>query len=143
MCGERSNDTMSDFTEAEIAYMQSQKLGRLATINDAGEPQVTPVGVHYNAATDTIDIGGHGIASSVKYHNVRAHPIVAFVVDDVLPPWQPRGVEIRGRAEALATGGKDIMPNFDDAIIRITPTRIRAWGLESDGQRNIRNVERP
>jgi pyridoxamine 5'-phosphate oxidase family protein len=61
----------------------------------------------------------------------------------VLPPWQPRGVEIRGRAEALATGGKDIMPNFDDAIIRITPTRIRAWGLESDGQRNIRNVERP
>jgi pyridoxamine 5'-phosphate oxidase family protein len=139
---ERSEQHMSRFTEAEIAYLTSQRMGRLATINDAGEPQIAPVGVHYNAATDTIDIGGHNFGRSKKYHNVRAHPMVAFVVDDVPPPWQPRGIEIRGRAEALATGGKDIMASFDDAIIRIHPTRIIAWGLESDGRRNTRNVER-
>lgn len=131
---------MSAFTEAEIAYMGSQRLGRLATVNAAGEPHVVPVGFRYNPATDTIDIGGHGIGSSKKYRDVGARPMVAFVVDDVLPPWQPRGIEIRGRAEALATGGKAIGPGFDDALIRITPTRVIGWGIEGDGRRNSRNV---
>jgi pyridoxamine 5'-phosphate oxidase family protein len=131
---------MSSFSEAEIAYLKGQKLGRLATINDAGEPQIAPVGFRYNAATDTIDIGGHGIGASVKYRNIQRRPMVAFVVDDVLAPWQPRGVEIRGRAEALTTGGKDIMDAFDDELIRIHPTRIIGWGVESDKRRNSRNV---
>jgi len=132
---------MSAFTEAEIAYMGTQRLGRLATVNAAGEPHVVPVGFRYNPATDTIDIGGHGIGSSKKYRDAGARPMVAFVVDDVPPPWQPRGIEIRGRAEALATGGKAIRPGFDDELIRITPTRVIGWGIESDGRRNSRNVE--
>lgn len=132
---------MSNFTEAEIAYLQGQRLGRLATINEAGAPQIAPVGFRYNPETDTIDIGGHGVASSKKYHNARERPTVAFVVDDVLPPWQPRGIEIRGRAETLSTGGKAIRDAFDDELIRIHPTRIIGWGIESDGRRNSRNVE--
>lgn len=132
---------MSDFTEAEIAYMKGQKLGRLATVNAAGEPHVVPVGFRYNAGTDTIDIGGHGFASSKKLRDAQAHPLVAFVVDDVLPPWQVRGVEVRGWAEALATGGAAIMSGFDDAFIRIHPTRIISWGIETDAHRpNSRNV---
>ncbi len=132
---------MSSFTDAEIAYLRSQRLGRLATINEAGAPQIAPVGFRYNAETDTIDIGGHGVARSKKYRNARERPLVAFVVDDVLPPWQPRGVEVRGRAEALSTGGKTIMASFDDELIRIHPIRIISWGLESDsGKRNSRNV---
>ncbi|HEX2349689.1 MAG TPA: PPOX class F420-dependent oxidoreductase, partial [Ktedonobacterales bacterium] len=85
---------MSVFSEAEIAYLKGQKLGRLATINDAGAPQIAPVGFRYNAELDTIDIGGHGVGASVKYRNVQSRPIVAFVVDDVVSdaqaPWQPR-----------------------------------------------------
>ncbi|HZC04517.1 MAG TPA: PPOX class F420-dependent oxidoreductase [Ktedonobacterales bacterium] len=131
---------MSSFSEAEIAYIKSQRLGRLATVNAAGEPHVVPVGFRYNPATDTIDIGGHGIGGSRKYRDATARPMVAFVVDDVLPPWQPRGIEIRGRAEALATGGKAIMAAFDDELIRITPTRIVGWGIESDGRFNSRNA---
>lgn len=138
---------MSVFSEAEIAYLKGQRLGRLATINDAGAPQIAPVGFRYNAELDTIDIGGHGVGASVKYRNVQRRPIVAFVVDDVVSdaqsPWQPRGVEIRGRAEALASGGKQIRPAFDDELIRIHPTRIIGWGIEPDKRRNSRNVSQP
>ena len=49
---------MSAFTEKEIAYFTSQRLGRLATVNSQGELHVVPVGFTYNADLDTIDIGG-------------------------------------------------------------------------------------
>ncbi len=34
---------MSHFTPAEIEYLKSQRLGRLATVNQAGEPQLIRV----------------------------------------------------------------------------------------------------
>jgi pyridoxamine 5'-phosphate oxidase family protein len=58
--------------------------------------------------------------------------MAALVVDDVLPPWQPRAVEVRGQATTLDTGGKAIREGFDDPIIPITPRRIVSWGL-TDG----------
>jgi pyridoxamine 5'-phosphate oxidase family protein len=57
-----------------------------------------------------------------------------LVVDDVLPPWQPRAIEVRGEATTLDTGGKAIMDGFDDPIIRIRPRRIVSWGLEDGFQ---------
>ena len=132
---------MSSFSAEEIAYLRSQRLGRLATVNAAGEPHVTPVGFRYNAENDTIEIGGHGIAATRKFRDAGRGGIVAFVVDDVLPPWRPRGIEIRGLAEALATGGKAIMADFDDELIRIAPARIISWGIEAGGTRRYaRNV---
>ena len=123
---------MGVFTAAEIAYLQSQRLGRLATVNAAGEPHVVPVGFRYNAELDTIDIGGHGIGRSKKFRDVQRDGRAAFVVDDVpsTNPWRVRGVEVRGRAEALAEGGKAIMPNFDAELIRITPAHIAGWGID-------------
>ncbi len=47
---------MNRFTAAEIAYLQSQRLGRLATVNEKGDLHVVPVGFRYNADHDTIDI---------------------------------------------------------------------------------------
>jgi len=59
----------------------------------------------------------------------------------VLPRWRPRGIEIRGHAEALATGGKAIMADFDDELIRIAPARIISWGIiEARTRRYARNV---
>jgi pyridoxamine 5'-phosphate oxidase family protein len=73
--------------------MQSQRLGRLATVNQVGEPHVVPVTFHYNAELDLIDIGGHGMSRSKKFRDVLLNANVAFVIDDVLPPWQPRFLE--------------------------------------------------
>ncbi len=123
---------MSNFTPAEIEYLKSQRLGRLATVNSKGEPHVVPVGFRYNAELDTIDIGGHNIAKSKKYRDAARQGKVAFVVDDVLPPWKPRGIEIRGRAGIIPTGGQEIVPGFDPEIIRVYPIRIIGWGIESD-----------
>src|SRR5438067_10669252 len=105
---------MSSFTPDESAYLQSQRLGRLATVGPDGQPHVVPVSFRYNPDHDTIDIGGHGFATRKKYRDVQRNPPVAFVVDDLasVDPWIARGIEIRGEAEALTTGGKEIMPQF-------------------------------
>jgi pyridoxamine 5'-phosphate oxidase family protein len=57
---------------------------------------------------------------------------VAFVVDDVLPPWKPRMVEVRGTVQGLPEGGKEIMQGFSPEILRITPTYIVSIGLDDD-----------
>src|ERR1700710_2223680 len=46
------------FTEAEREYLQSQALGRLATVQPDGSPQVNPVGFTYNPTLEAIEISG-------------------------------------------------------------------------------------
>ena len=113
---------MSDFTPNELAYLRDaeRRLGRIATVGPDGMPHVTPTGWSYNAELDTIDVGGRDVGRTKKYRDIRRTGRAALVVDDVLPPWQPRGIEIRARAEPL------------DETIRLHPLRIVSWGLESD-----------
>jgi pyridoxamine 5'-phosphate oxidase family protein len=120
---------MSRFSPEEIEYLESQRLGRLATVGQKGDLHVVPVSFRYNPEHDTIDIGGHNLAATKKYRDALRHGRVAFVVDDVLPPWRPRMVEIRGTVEAQAEGGQEIVPNFPPQILRITPTYIASLGL--------------
>lgn len=120
----------SAFSPAELDYLRTERLlGRLATIDSSGQPHVVPVGWRYNPELNTIDIGGRDFARTRKFRNVRANRKVAFVVDDVLPPWQPRCVQIRGEAEALDAvtppDGGEPAP-----IIRITPSTVVSWGLD-------------
>jgi pyridoxamine 5'-phosphate oxidase family protein len=124
--------TMSVFSPTEISYMQSQRLGRLATVGPDGQPHVVPVAFRYNPELDAIDVGGHGFAKRKKYRDVLKDPRVAFVIDDVpsVNPWVARGIELRGLAEVLATGGEEIMRGFDPEMFRIRPKRIVSWGIE-------------
>src|SRR5919107_5371879 len=114
---------MSAFTPAEIKYLESRQLGRLATVNGEDEPHVVPTGFRYNIELDTIDIGGHNLAASKRFRDARRNGRTAFVIDDVLPPWRARGVEVRGRAEISGEGGEEIGPGFDADVIRIFPER--------------------
>jgi pyridoxamine 5'-phosphate oxidase family protein len=125
---------MSAFSDAELDYLlRERKLGRIATVDEDGVPHVVPVGWSYNAERDTIDVGGHDLDRTRKFRNVRGHPYAAFVVDDVLPPWRPRAVHVRGPAEAIrAAPSPDGGPAR--AIIRITPAKVNSWGLESAGE---------
>jgi pyridoxamine 5'-phosphate oxidase family protein len=94
-------------------------------------PQNNPVGFAVDAAAGTIDIGGWNMAASQKFRNVRANGLVAFVVDDLVTvqPWVVRGLEIRGRAEAL-TDAEPPQSFMSGEIIRIHPERIFGWGIE-------------
>jgi pyridoxamine 5'-phosphate oxidase family protein len=126
---------MSIFTPQEIAYLQSQLLGRLATVGANGDPHVVPVGFRYNSDLDTIDIGGHGIAQSKKYRDIAFSGRAAFVVDDLVSvdPWTPRMLAVRGQAEVLPSGGQAIMPDFAPELIRIFPTWIGSFGINASG----------
>lgn len=124
---------MSVFDDDEREYLSSGgRLGRLATVGPDGAPHVVPTGFRYNPDLDTIDIGGHDFAKRKKYRDVLRNPQVAFVVDDLasVNPWQPRGIEIRGEAQVLDSGGGDVHPGFDPEMFRITPRRIVSWGLQ-------------
>jgi pyridoxamine 5'-phosphate oxidase family protein len=123
---------MSVFAEFERDYLLSGiRLGRLATVGSDGGPHVVPTGFRYNSDLDTIDIGGHNFAKRKKYRDVLKNPRVAFVVDDLasVNPWRVRGIEIRGRAEVLDSGGAELGPGFDPEMFRITPEHIVSWGL--------------
>ena len=123
---------MSKFTEEELKYLQTQRLGRLATVNERGEPQVAAVGFRYNPELDTIDIGGRDMANTQKFRNIARNGLMSFLVDDVLPPWKTRSMEIRGTAQALSEGGQSISPSMSPALIRITPRRIIFWDATND-----------
>ncbi|MEQ4721651.1 PPOX class F420-dependent oxidoreductase [Nonomuraea sp. B19D2] len=118
------------FTSTELDYLSSQHLGRLATVAPDGQVQNNPVGYFVDAGTGTITIGGHAMGSSKKFGNVRKGSTVALVVDDLasIDPWQARGIEIRGTAEAL-TDADPPVPFFSREVIRITPHKIISWGL--------------
>ncbi len=127
---------MSVFTPAEVDYLKGQMLGRLATVGRNGQPHVVPVAFRYNEELDTIDIGGHnGFSQRKKFRDVQGEPRVAFVVDDLasVNPWHARGIEIRGKAEILESGGTTIRPGFDPEMFRIRPERVVSWGIDPQG----------
>ena len=123
---------MSVFSEAELQYLTGgRQLGRIATVGADGTPHVVPVTWIHNTASDTIDITGYELESSKKFRDAARSGRAAIVIDDLasVDPWRPRGVEVRGRAEAIAR---------PTPLIRIHPERIVSWGLP--GGRSARTV---
>ncbi len=123
---------MNRFTPQEIEYLQSQRLGRMATIDPKGDLHVVPLSFRYNAEEDAIDLGGHNIAGTKKYRDALRYGRIAFVVDDVLPPWKPRFVEVRGTVQAFSEGGTEINEGFRPEILRLTPTYIVSIGINDE-----------
>ncbi|MDT5337632.1 MAG: pyridoxamine 5-phosphate oxidase family protein [Mycobacterium sp.] len=122
------------FKPHEIEFMRGADLARLATMQPDGTLQNSPVGFTYNEDLGTIDIAGYRMSHSQKFRNVAANPVVAVVVDDIVSrdPWRVRCLEIRGTAVqanvGVATGVAG--DELDSAIIRITPRKIIAFGID-------------
>jgi uncharacterized membrane protein len=97
-------------------------------------PSRDPGAFRYNLEPDSkagsIDIAGQRFAECVR--DVQRTGVAALVVDDVMPSWRRRAVEVRGRASVVQTGGKNIHEEFDDQVICIRPTEIDPWGLDPD-----------
>jgi len=116
------------FTHDELAYLHGErKLARLATVGADGMPHVVPVGWSLNAELDAIEIGGHDFAGTKKFRDVKRNGRAAIVIDDLAStdPWRPRGIEVRGRAEAI---------DASRPLIRIHPRRIVSWGIDPRGR---------
>ncbi len=98
------------FTEAELEFLRSQRIGRLATVGPSGWPHVVPV---MYALTDDgeldFDVDG------VKLRNLKADPRAAMAGDAMGPK---RGLTIQGRAELIGP-----------ERARLSPARKFSWGL--------------
>ena len=120
------------FTDAELDYLAGERrLARIATVGADGTPHVVPVGWSLNQELGTIDVGGIEFEKTKKFRDVQRHGRAAIVIDDLAStdPWRPRGIEVRGPAEAITE---------PKPLVRIRPERIVSWGIE--GGRRGRTV---
>jgi pyridoxamine 5'-phosphate oxidase family protein len=98
------------FSNAELEFLRSQRLARVATVGPNGWPHVMPV----IFALD--DEGRFEFdADGVKLRNLTAEPRVALVVDASGPK---RGVAVQGRASVIG-----------HERARLEPERKFSWGL--------------
>lgn len=118
------------YTPAELEYLRSQPLGRMATVGSDGVVQVNPVGFRIRA-DGTVVIGGYSMGRTRKFRNVAETGRAAIVVDDIaaLDPWTVRGIEVRGRAEATLAD-EPPMPGTAREVVVIHPDVVFAWGVE-------------
>jgi pyridoxamine 5'-phosphate oxidase family protein len=122
------------FTAGERGYLANgPRLARVATVDSDGNPHVVPTGWSYDEPSGTIVLRGHALERTKKYRDAQRSGRIALVVDHVDEPWHPVGIEIRGWAEAVGP---------PDVHIRVHPTRIISWGIESStiGERFGRDV---
>ena len=140
---------MSAFTDAEIEFLNGQRLGRLATVGADGMPHVVPVAVFYDPEAEALVIGansafGEGVmTASKKFRDAQRQPKVAVVVDDP----SPRVLEVRGQAETHLDGGADAGQRvgapfeFAPAWMLIRPNRIVTMGVNGAAyETSARNV---
>jgi pyridoxamine 5'-phosphate oxidase family protein len=115
------------FSAEEQAYLRSQRLARVATVDADGQPDVVPVGYEYDGTH--LYIGGLNPEKTRKYRNVQAgNDKVAVVIDDLVStqPWTPRYLRIYGTAELVERAGQFGPANH----MRITPTTSWSFNLE-------------
>lgn len=106
------------FSTEEVEYLRSQPLARLATVDDEGQPDASPVGFEFDGTH--FYVGGRAPEKTRKFRNVRAgHTKVAIVIDDLasVRPWAPRFVRVYGTAEIVQRDGM-LGPG---SYMRITP----------------------
>jgi nitroimidazol reductase NimA-like FMN-containing flavoprotein (pyridoxamine 5'-phosphate oxidase superfamily) len=98
------------FTPAELEFLRSQRIARLATVGPSGWPHVVPVMYALDeSGAFEFDVDG------VKLRNLTSEPRAAITIDAMGPK---RGVAVQGHAELIST---------DRA--RLNPVRKFSWGL--------------
>src|SRR5919108_4065359 len=71
---------MSVFTESELEYLASQRLGRIATVGRDGQPHVVPTSFRYNAEQDAIDVGGMRMSRTKKAPDPQRDGLAAIPI---------------------------------------------------------------
>ena len=112
----------SVFTDAERAYIETQKVARIGTSSPTGRPDVAAV--RFRLVGDVIDIGGRVNPATYKWHNVVNNPRASVTIDDIASgdPWVVRGIKIFGRAEAVDREGTT-------GRILVHPEVIWSWNV--------------
>lgn len=98
----------------ERRFVEARRIAHLATADEAGAPQVLPVGFALSAAGDTVYSAvdekpkAHPPVRLKRLRNIEANPAVAMVFDHYEEDWRRIGwVMLRGRAEILDADGPE------------------------------------
>lgn len=127
------------FSQQEHAYLQTQPLARLATVEPDGQPDVDVVGFEFDGTR--FYIGGYQITATRKYKNIVAgQRKVSLIIDDLKTknPWAPRAIKIHGIAEVVEREGRMGRTLY----LAITPTVSWSWGIEEPQIRQGKAVPR-
>ena len=139
------------FSTAERAYLETARVGRLATADERGRPNVVPVcfALHDGTLVSAIDEKPKNEEPSElrRARDVRENPYVAVVVDEYSGDWSAlRWVQVRGRAALVDPGDDDhgagvdaLREKYDQyrthaiedrPLLRVRPGHVLSWGLD-------------
>jgi len=130
------------FSKAEVNYLKTQRLARIATASPKGTPEVSPVGFEFDGKY--FWVGSHSqdiFPTTRRYRNIAGgNNRVSIVVDDLVSvnPWRPRGVKVNGMAEVKEHDGIFGAGKY----IRISPTISVTWGIEQPKGKEWTSVKR-
>ena len=141
---------MTHFTPNQLAFLQTERAGRLATATSDGAPHVIPVCYACDGASVFIalDAKPKRVAPERlrRIRNILENPRVALVIDRYSDDWsQLAYLLIQGTAALVHPGVAEhsralallreryiqylAMPIEQQPIIAIQPTKVVAWGL--------------
>ncbi len=152
------------FSEPEVQYLKSQRLARIATVSNKGQPDVVPVafefdGKNFYVGSHSQDIfhrtvafefdgknfyvGSHSqdiFHRTLKYKNVKdGNKRVALTIDDLesIEPWRPRAIKVYGTAEVVDHKGIFGPGKY----LRISPQVSWSFGIKGLKQEGFRRVK--
>ena len=120
------------FSDEEIAYLQSQPVARLATVNAGGQPDVVPVAFELDGPYIWVGGVGPDVVSTRKLRNINAgRTKVSLVVDDLvsMEPFIARAMRVYGEAEPAVERVGMMGPGL---YSRITPKVSWSWNLAGE-----------
>ena len=141
-------DESTSFEPKVAAFLESHYVGRLATVDDAGQPYVVPVCYASEGGRLFIVIDekpkdvSHRELKRIR--NIRSNPRVCLTVDTYSDDWSQLGfVMVRGVADIVTSGEEHeraiplLRARYKQyqeldfggrAVISITPQRVVVWG---------------
>lgn len=117
------------FTDQELAYLRSQPLARLATVDAEGQPDVVPLAFEFDGTHFWVGSGSAG-GRTRKFRNVEnGRHTTALVIDDLvsLNPFIARGIRVYGHADGPVERVGITGPGI---YLKITPTISWSWNMD-------------
>jgi pyridoxamine 5'-phosphate oxidase family protein len=132
-------------SDAEVSYLKTQRLARIASASAKGVPEVSPVGFEFDGKY--FWVGSHSqeiFLRTRRYKNITGgNDRISLVVDDLasVDPWRPRAIKVSGTAEVVDHDGIFGRGKY----IRITPKVTASWGIEpsQDWKPTVRHWSHP
>ena len=120
-----------ELTDDELAFINEQRIGRLATASPSGAPDVAPALAIYVRSRGVFLFGGQGIERTRRYNNARRNPQASLVFDAVSwEPYELRGVKVAGSISVHVADEELNLGTMGVSLLVLRPERKWTWGFD-------------